>query len=60
MPAIAQLVEHLTVEICSYQIVPGSIPSGRILHLQRPWRWYVCTHTQYTATSTNIERVAPE
>ena len=29
-PAIAQLVEHLTVETCSYQMVPGSIPSGRI------------------------------
>ena len=30
-PAIAQLVEHLTVECCSYQMVPGSIPGGRIL-----------------------------
>ncbi len=30
-PAIAQLVEHLTVERCSYQMVPGSIPGGRIL-----------------------------
>ena len=30
MPAIAQLVEHLTVECCSYQMVPGSIPGGRI------------------------------
>ena len=29
-PAIAQLVEHLTVECCSYQMVPGSIPGGRI------------------------------
>ena len=29
-PAIAQLVEHLTVELCSYQMVPGSIPGGRI------------------------------
>ena len=28
-PAIAQLVEHLTVETCSYQMVPGSIPGGR-------------------------------
>ena len=26
MPAIAQLVEHLTVECCSNQMVPGSIP----------------------------------
>ena len=29
MPAIAQLVEHLTVECCSNQMVPGSIPGGR-------------------------------
>ena len=29
-PAIAQLVEHLTVEFCSNQMVPGSIPGGRI------------------------------
>ena len=28
-PAIAQLVEHLTVETCSNQMVPGSIPGGR-------------------------------
>ena len=27
-PAIAQLAEHLTVELCSYQMVPGSIPGG--------------------------------
>jgi len=27
---IAQLVEHLTVEACSNQMVPGSIPGGRI------------------------------
>ena len=30
MPAIAQLVEHLTVDCCSHQMVPGSIPGGRI------------------------------
>jgi hypothetical protein len=29
-PAIAQLVEHLTVDICSHQMVPGSIPGGRM------------------------------
>ena len=29
-PAIAQLVEHLTVETCSNQMVPGLIPGGRI------------------------------
>ena len=28
-PAIAQLVEHLTVDRCSNQMVPGSIPGGR-------------------------------
>ena len=32
-PAIAQLVEHLTVDSCSNQMVPGSIPGGRILRL---------------------------
>ena len=30
-PAIAQLVEHLTVDLCSNQMVPGSIPGGRII-----------------------------
>ena len=30
-PAIAQLVEHLTVDACSDQMVPGSIPGGRML-----------------------------
>ena len=35
-PAIAQLVEHLTVELCSYQMVPGSIPGDRIpIHPRR-------------------------
>ena len=30
-PAIAQLVEHLTVDrACRDQMVPGSIPGGRI------------------------------
>ena len=29
-PSIAQLAEHLTVERCSDQSVPGSIPGGRI------------------------------
>ena len=41
-PAIAQLVEHLTVECCSNQMVPGSIPGGRIF-------WTVHTHTQHSA-----------
>ena len=30
-PVIAQLVEHLTVDICSNQMVPGSIPGDRII-----------------------------
>ena len=29
IPAIAQLVEHLTVDTCSNQMVPGLIPGGR-------------------------------
>ena len=29
-PAIAQLVEHLTVDMCRNQMVPGSIPGGRM------------------------------
>ena len=33
-PAIAQLVEHLTVGVCSNQMVPGSIPGGRRMHIQ--------------------------
>ena len=32
IPAIAQLVEHLTVDRCSNQMVPGSIPGGRICY----------------------------
>ena len=28
-PAIAQLAEHLTVDQCSDQMVPGSIPGGQ-------------------------------
>ena len=35
-PAIAQLVEHLTVETCSDQMVPGSIPGGRTFPPQVP------------------------
>ena len=36
-PAIAQLVEHLGVVCSSNQMVPGSIPGGRILHNQFNW-----------------------
>ena len=32
-PAIAQLAEHLTVEVCRNQMVPGSIPGRRICSL---------------------------
>ena len=39
MPAIAQLVEHLTVDSCSNQMVPGSIPGGRIF-LNLTMRWF--------------------
>ena len=38
-PSIAQWVEHLTVEICSNQMVPGSIPGRRIYVKHRlPWQ----------------------
>ena len=37
IPAIAQLAEHLTVDTCSNQMVPGSIPGGRtfLIHYAR-------------------------
>ena len=35
-PGMAQLAEHLTVDACSNQIVPGSIPGGRISEKQPP------------------------
>ena len=34
-PVIAQLVEHLTVALCSDQMVPGSIPGDRMLYTMR-------------------------
>ena len=37
-PAIAQLVEHLTVERCRNQMVPGSIPGGRIFDMQHLYK----------------------
>ena len=46
-PAIAQLVEHLTVEFCSNQMVPGSIPGGRIFLASCDARLYTldaCMH----------------
>ena len=41
-PVIAQLVEHLTVDLCSHQMVPGSIPGDRIYvrlmqEMRRAW-----------------------
>ena len=33
IPVIAQLVEHLTVDYCSNQMVPGSIPGDRICQI---------------------------
>ena len=33
-PGIAELVEHLTVDLCSNQMVPGSIPEGRIFGMR--------------------------
>ena len=41
-PVIAQLVEHLTVDLCSHQMVPGSIPGDRIYvrlmqQMRRAW-----------------------
>ena len=37
-PAIAQLVEHLTVECCSNQEVPGSMPGGQIFYCATSFR----------------------
>ena len=41
-PAIAQLAEHLTVDCCSYQMVPGSIPGRRILMYHDPCALMCC------------------
>ena len=46
-PAIAQLVEHLTVERCRNQMVPGSIPGGRT---------FVMQHLYRTAKPTNLSQ----
>ena len=61
-PAIAQLVEHLTVECCSNQMVPGSMPGGRIFycatslrqpHAQGLWR-------MQCKLFCNVERLLPK
>ena len=54
-PAIAQLVEHLTVECCSYQMVPGSIPGGRIFMESRTTLMLVFAPI-INAIHTNFER----
>ena len=56
-PAIAQLAEHLTVE-CSNQMVPGSIPGGRIMscdQLARNER----IHTVAAPTETSTSKDTP-
>ena len=45
IPVIAQLVEHLTVEIRSDQMVPGSIPGDRTLSQRRYWQFPRKVHT---------------
>ena len=55
-PAIAQLVEHLTVDCCRNQMVPGSIPGGRILI---SLGWAFCDSIQYwIKCSTHRNRCA--
>ena len=57
-PAIAQLAEHLTVECCSNQMVPGSIPGGRIMscdQLARNER----IHTVAAPTETSTSKDTP-
>ena len=49
-PAIAQLVEHLTVDLCSNQMVPGSIPGGRIYYYCA--RWEMCLRANQSPKHT--------
>ena len=51
-PAIAQLVEHLTVELCSYQVIPGSIPVGRIFSCDDLIQLLRTTHDRSTMPDT--------
>ena len=51
-PAIAQLVEHLTVELCSDQMVPGSIPDGRIFSCVDLIQLLRTTHDRSTMPDT--------
>ena len=41
-PAMAQLAKRLTVERDSYQMVPGSIPGGRIADVGGRARRFLC------------------
>ena len=62
-PAIAQLAEHLTVDQCSNQMVPGSIPGDRNFtermrvspHFQRP-----PTHTSTQSGLCLHRGIAPQ
>ena len=57
-PAIAQLVEHLTVDPCSNQMVPGSIPGGG-LYSYWPWGMLFSDPTTERARqSSNWQRPA--
>ena len=48
-PAIARLVEHQIVDLCSNQMVPGSIPGGKVqLH-----------HCKYTCQMRLITQALP-
>jgi hypothetical protein len=52
-PAIAQLVEHLTVDICSHQMVPGSIPGGRTFQECHTTGTHLCM----IITISNIDKI---
>ena len=52
-PAIAQLAEHLTVELCSYQMVPGSIPGGQTWQMWEAGQGGVCASDAAFLSSSN-------
>ena len=59
IPVIAQLAEHLTVDSCSYQMVPGSIPGDRIWQIH--WAWKLScerggrTHGHFLSAGSDLE-----
>ena len=53
-PAIAQLVEHLTVVCSSNQMVPGSIPGGRSFL----FKWAQITFTDMLHATCHLEHVS--